>query len=584
MARWLVWLLPTLVGLAGCSGGKPGGAGALESGAESGGPTDTGPFLEDADEDGYLSDEDCDDTNAAVNPGAEEICDGLDNDCSGYTDEDDPYLDRDTMSSYYFDLDGDGYGNSDSIVISCSQPEGYGPHEGDCDETNAAINPGAVEICDEIDNDCNEIVDDSATEGDWYYTDEDGDGIGVPGELVLACSGASIAGDCNDEDPTEPQVVDADSSGLVAGTLAFPWLNIQDGIDNADECVLVFAGTYAESLDFGGKNVAVVGAEGAESTIIDATGLGGPAVTFANGESSEASLAGFTITGGQGEVSSSTYSYSCGSRTTCNEYTTSYCGGAIYVNGASPTLSDLILTANTLSAASTSTSGYDTWYVSSFGGALCLLGGSVSLSDSVISSNFADVGGGIYLDEDSQLDLARSELVANTATDGAAVAVDGGSITLSHTLSTWNEATGEGGGVWLENGTLSASQITWGEEDAPTGGVLSASGTASLSVTNAILYGSDTGACVAFADGASLYATYNNLYGCAGGAVTGGTDPTGSNGNIAADPLFVSVSADGDPTNDDWTLSAGSPSIDAGDPSLLDEDGSVSDQGAYGGT
>ncbi len=576
----VLWLAVLLA----CSGDKaPGQAGATDTALETGPAGDTAPELTDLDDDGYLSDDDCDDTNPDVNPGADEVCDGLDNDCNDYTDEDDSYLDRDTMSQYYYDLDGDNYGTTDSIVISCEQPEGYGQNEGDCDETDAGVNPGATEICDDIDNDCNGQVDDSATEGDWFYPDEDGDGIGVIGELVLACSGASLPFDCNDDDDTEPQVVDIEATGLTAGTLAFPWVSIQDGIDNADECVIVFAGTYAEAIDFSGKNLAVVGIEGAELTVIDASSLGTPAVTFATAESSEATLSGFTITGGQGEAASTSSSTSCGSMTTCTEYTTSYCGGAVYVSGASPTLSDLIIEENALTEASTTTSGNDTWYVSSFGGGLCLLDGAVNLTDTVLRSNFADVGGAIYLDESSQIEVSRSWILSNTATDGAALAVDGGSLVLSNLVSAWNEASNEGGGAWLENGSLSASQVTWGEDDAPTGGILSTGGSASLTLQNSILYGADTGACVSIADSASLNATYNNMYGCGAGRVTGGTDPTGSAGNITSDPMFEDVTADGDPSNDDWHLRDLSPSVDAGDPATSDVDGSAADQGAFGG-
>ena len=69
---------------------------------------------------------DCDDNDAAVYPGATEICDGLDNDCSG------------SVSGDEMDVDGDG-------VMECA---------GDCDDGNAAINPSLPEVCDGIDKDC----------------------------------------------------------------------------------------------------------------------------------------------------------------------------------------------------------------------------------------------------------------------------------------------------------------------------------------------------------------------------------------------------------------------------------------------
>ena len=69
-----------------------------------------------------------------------------------------------------------------------------------------------------------------------------------------------------------------------------------------------------------------------------------------------------------------------------------------------------------------------------------------------------------------------------------------------------------------------------------------------------------------------ITARYNNLYGNSS-AATGMSDPTGSDGNIGADPRFGSG----------WTLSAGSPSIDSGDPAIRDRDGSRSDMGLFGG-
>ena len=58
----------------------------------------------DADGDGFFSDEDCDDADMQINPGAEEICDGIDNNCNGDTDEG-------VLVEFYADSDDDGYGN-----------------------------------------------------------------------------------------------------------------------------------------------------------------------------------------------------------------------------------------------------------------------------------------------------------------------------------------------------------------------------------------------------------------------------------------------------------------------------------------
>ncbi|HNC98159.1 MAG TPA: MopE-related protein, partial [Myxococcota bacterium] len=69
----------------------------------------------DGDGDGYsIEAGDCDDDNAAVNPAATEVCDGIDQDCTGTADEG-------LQGTWYADADGDGYG--DAVVIACTQPE-----------------------------------------------------------------------------------------------------------------------------------------------------------------------------------------------------------------------------------------------------------------------------------------------------------------------------------------------------------------------------------------------------------------------------------------------------------------------------
>ncbi len=157
---------------------------------------------------------DCNDSNNAINPAATEICDGVDNNCSGSTDEG-------VQTTYYRDQDSDGFGNPAITQSGCSQPVGYVANNtdcndnsnlekpaqvwykdtdndgygqtgaatitqcvrptgykvaaeltsttGDCNDTNAAINPAATEICDHIDNDCSGLIDDISgnTVGNW---------------------------------------------------------------------------------------------------------------------------------------------------------------------------------------------------------------------------------------------------------------------------------------------------------------------------------------------------------------------------------------------------------------------------------
>ncbi len=104
---------------------------------------------------GYVTDStDCDDTDNTVYPGAPELCDGKDNNCDGATDE------GVSFTTFYRDADGDGYGNSSITTQACSAPWGYVAAGNDCNDTDAGINPGVIEICDDgVDNNCNGTTD-----------------------------------------------------------------------------------------------------------------------------------------------------------------------------------------------------------------------------------------------------------------------------------------------------------------------------------------------------------------------------------------------------------------------------------------
>ncbi len=154
--------------------------------------------MADGDGDGWWTGSDCDDSNAAVYPGALETCDGLDNDCDGGIDEGISF-------TWYTDADGDGYGlDGTGVPGDCDQPPGTAGQTGDCDDANDAVFPGAGELCDNIDNDCDGEVDNGA--GEFYYTDADEDGFGDEASAVLSCTPVpntiTTGGDCDDNDAT----------------------------------------------------------------------------------------------------------------------------------------------------------------------------------------------------------------------------------------------------------------------------------------------------------------------------------------------------------------------------------------------
>jgi Putative metal-binding motif/Secretion system C-terminal sorting domain len=161
---------------------------------------------------GYVSNNtDCNDQNGAINPAATEICDGVDNNCNGSVDE------GLSLFTYYQDADGDGYGNAAVSTTSCATSvAGYVSNQTDCNDQNGNIKPGASEICDGVDNNCNGFVNEGLPQF-TFYQDADGDGYGNAAMPTTSCA-TSVAGyvsnaaDCNDQNgainPAAPEICD----------------------------------------------------------------------------------------------------------------------------------------------------------------------------------------------------------------------------------------------------------------------------------------------------------------------------------------------------------------------------------------
>ena len=191
----------------------------------------------DADSDGFfnldIGGNDCDDGNPTAYPGADEVCDGVDNSCNGLVDDDDPLVQG---TDWYADIDGDGFGKPDQSVYQCDPPAGQSSElDTDCDDGDADIHPTAVEVCDGRDNDCDGDIDDDdadvdvATMEPWWL-DSDGDGLGDPGVQVDACVAppdhVGNGDDCDDLDVSlgllADWFLDLDGDGHGAGVPVGP--------------------------------------------------------------------------------------------------------------------------------------------------------------------------------------------------------------------------------------------------------------------------------------------------------------------------------------------------------------------------
>ncbi len=161
-------------------------------------PQDLGKFLEDAvegffpdgDGDGVLAGADCDDGDPGVYPGAAEVCNGVDDNCDGAVDEEDRGVANAT--AWHPDTDADGFGAAGSMPVrECGdEPPIGGPWsllQSDCNDADPTAYPGAFELCDHVDNNCDGEVDETypTDRAGVWYPDADGDYYGVDAYAVV---------------------------------------------------------------------------------------------------------------------------------------------------------------------------------------------------------------------------------------------------------------------------------------------------------------------------------------------------------------------------------------------------------------
>ncbi|MBM3428033.1 MAG: T9SS type B sorting domain-containing protein, partial [Bacteroidetes bacterium] len=161
----------------------------------------------DVDQDGYgvgnpiacgaTNNLDCNDINSSMNPGVPEICNGIDDNCSGAIDEG-------LLTTYYIDGDEDTYGDPNNMIDACTQPAGFVTNNNDCNDAANWANPAGIEVCNGVDDNCDGVIDEGVQL--TYYGDMDGDGYGNINDSILSCTQPDgyidNTMDCNDVQPS----------------------------------------------------------------------------------------------------------------------------------------------------------------------------------------------------------------------------------------------------------------------------------------------------------------------------------------------------------------------------------------------
>ena len=419
----------------------------------------------DADGDGYPERVDCNDADSAVHPEALEICDGADNDCNDKIDDDDAGLDAESTPKWYTDADLDGFGSAETAA--CVQPAGTVAVGMDCDDTNADAYPGGIEVCDDVDNDCDTFVDAADDNLDpsgsiTWYTDADGDGYGDPATLARGCvqpSDVILDGsDCDDTNaavsPDGTEICDAsdndcDPTTSDAGMASFQGRDgsindvtraVQGAPDDPvsielDTGTLRFCdGTFHVNVGFTG-NASVAGVH--DATILD--GTGGGSTVYVETDGVTARVDNIAILGGSGRSS-----FNVGENVG---------GGALCQADAELVLSNVDI------------SGGSTYY----GAGLTSTGCDTTLTDTVIHDNAAESGiGGAFL-ADGTHNWTRVEVRDNYGpyfVGGVylwSVTYDGSAkYNFVDVIVADNVTDDSISGIWMDDGTLDWSSTSTG--------------------------------------------------------------------------------------------------------------------------
>ncbi len=437
---------------------------------------------------GFVSNaNDCDDSRDDVSPAETEVCDAYDTDedCDGLADDADSSADSGSMSTFYADTDGDSFGDLTAPRAACDAPVGYVADFSDCDDEVATTFPGATEVCNYTDDDCDGDTDEGVTVTYWQDVDLDGEGgSAMSGEFCEStpASGWSVrSSDCDDADPyvysAAPELCDgqkndcndstwssSDEEGTASWqTSAGVWSDVTDTWDAgspvtpaavtlptdgtvhlcpANWYVTITAPADAEvtvTAPYGRADTALNGSGGGAVVTLedDTTVLTLESLTIEEGQS--ANGAGVTSMGGVLTVTDCLFRY--------NYLNSSYTalGAAIYASGGSVSISDSTFRANGVYSAP-----------ATYGGAVYVVEGSLSVTDSSFENNEASLAGALYWSaEDSQtaaIDGCTFDGNEATSSNGGAIVLDldgTGTVSLTDSEITDNQASGNGGGLYI---------------------------------------------------------------------------------------------------------------------------------------
>ena len=536
----------------------------------------------DADGDFYAVGVDCDDENPRVHPGADDDdCDGFDEDCDGLVDED-------VATVFYADVDGDGYGDPNAPESLCEIASGFVENADDCDDSSSSALPGGVEVCDRLDNDC-----DGTTDFDGWIPDD------LESLEELAQDGR--AGHICIDSGTWPSSEVAFTSEL--------WLDgagaegtVLDGQDT--QMFTTSADLHVSSATIDRARSGVAG----EAAFIESEAR----VTL-----EELVFTGFVGDTDNGELVRAAYGATLLDIDVDAPLVTieDIWYGLFYVEDGPLDVDDLEV--NDAQFSSTSSS-YGTLYHGA---------GDVQISNYHVSNSSYEFGGAVYgllFCEDGGGDMALHDIsaVGNTVASGSmffgALSFDGvhdDTVTIDNVALVGNVVEAEAStglfGYLYNNGTTRIHNLiiagnTLDAGSAPLlvelGYVVDAQNwdiahNTQTESTDAVVsvYGDWTMRNVSFVDNGigetyasavrssqTLDADYVNVLEVATSEVFADLDGAFTPTNqLSVDPLYSDVSS----SFEDWDLrlQSGSALIDAGDPAILDEDGSASDIGAYGG-